>query len=41
MRFLINDFELTDGLEKLRSLAALTSIDSTVPIFFSLAFSQQ
>ena len=36
----INDFALTGGLEKLRSLAALSSIDSAVPVFFSLIFSQ-
>jgi polyisoprenoid-binding protein YceI len=36
----VDDFALTQGLEKLRSLAALSSIDSTVPVFFSLVFSE-
>ena len=33
-----DDFALQDGLEKLRSLASLSSIDSVVPVFFSLVF---
>ncbi len=33
-----DDFALQDGLEKLRSLASLSSIDSVAPVFFSLVF---
>jgi polyisoprenoid-binding protein YceI len=33
-----DDFALQDGLEKLRSLASLPSIDSVAPVFFSLVF---
>ncbi len=34
------DFELNDGIEKLRTLAKLSTIDTTVPVTFTLLFQQ-
>ena len=35
-----NDFDLVDGIEKLRNIAGLSEIDYVVPVTFSVSFSQ-